>query len=154
MTRVPNSIRTALVLFAAMVCLTQTTRAQDPAKVDPQHYKVLKETSTVRILEYKDGPGHKVPRHSHPNYFVYVLNDATRLFTDNCVTPATVKLTAGEAISKPAVTHCEENTGNTDTHLLVVEFKNARTKVARSSRTRRHHGLLSGRRFHHQVAID
>ena len=88
-------------------------------------------------------PGHKVPRHSHPNYFVYVISDATRLFTDWSLTTActgegkTVTLTAGEAISKPAITHCEENTGNTDTHLLVVEFKNARRKTVRFHRNNR-----------------
>jgi beta-alanine degradation protein BauB len=154
MIRLPNPILQAFVLFAAMVRLTQTTRAQDPVKVDPEHYKLLKETNTVRILEYKDAPGHKVPKHSHPNYFVYVITDATRLFTDNCITPATVKLTAGQAISKPPVTHCEENTGTTDTHLLVVEFKNPPTKGGKSSRTRRHHAVSPPRRFNHQVTID
>jgi quercetin dioxygenase-like cupin family protein len=155
MNRFLHSLPQAFVLFAAIVCLTQTIRAQDPVKVDPEHYKVLKETPTVRILEYKDAPGHKVPKHSHPNYFVYVITDATRLFTTNCIAPgATVKLTAGEPISKPAVTHCEENTGNTDTHLLVVEFKNASKKVGSSSSTKRHHGPSPARRFHHQVTID
>ena len=149
MIRLPNPILQAFVLFGTMVCLTQTTKAQDPVKVDPEHYKLLKETNTVRILEYKDAPGHKVPKHSHPNYFVYVITDATRLFTDNCITPATVKLMAGEAISKPPVTHCEENTGNTDTHLLVVEFKNPPTKGRRSSGTRRHHGASPPRGFNH-----
>jgi quercetin dioxygenase-like cupin family protein len=154
MIRLPNSILRAFVLLAAMLCLTQTTRAQDPVKVDPEHYKLLKETNTVRILEYKDAPGHKVPRHSHPNYFVYVITDATRLFTTNCVTPTTVNLTAGEAISKPPVTHCEENTGNTDTHLLVVEFKNAPKKKGGSSGGRRHHGPTPSRGFHHPATVD
>lgn len=143
MNNLPDTILKAFVLIAAMLCLTQTIRAQDPAKVDPAHYKVLKETNSVRILEYRDTPGHKVPRHSHPNYFVYVVSDATRLFTDWSPTSActgegkTVTLTGGEAISKPAVTHCEENTGNTDTHLLVVEFKNARRKAVKFRRNNR-----------------
>ena len=138
-----HTILKAFILIAAMLCLTHTIRAQDPAKVVPDHYKVLKETNSVRILEYRDTPGHKVPRHSHPNYFVYVVSDATRLFTDWSLTAActgegkTVTLTVGEAISKPAITHCEENTGNTDTHLLVVEFKNARRKTVRFHRNNR-----------------
>jgi hypothetical protein len=118
-------------LFVLMVMLgaAQIARAQDPAKVDPTHYKVLLENNAVRILEYRDTPGHKVPKHSHPAYFVYVISDAKRLFTDwssatDCTGEGkTVMLTAGESLSKPPTTHCEENTGNTDTHLLVVEFK-------------------------------
>ena len=123
MNELSHQLLKTFVLAAAMLCLTQTARAQDPAKVDPDHYKVLKETDTVRILEYRDTPGHKVPRHSHPSYFVYVLDDATRLFTDNCITPKTVTLKAGETLNPPAVIHCEQNTGNTNTHLLIVEFK-------------------------------
>jgi len=126
----------AFAIVAAMLCLTQAARAQDPAKVDPDHYKVLKETDTVRILEYRDTPGHKVPRHSHPPYFVYVFDDATRLFTDNCITPKTVTLKAGETLSPAAVTHCEQNTGNTNTHLLIVEFKNLAKKIGRKLKHR------------------
>jgi quercetin dioxygenase-like cupin family protein len=155
MIRLPNPILQAFVLFAAMVCLTQTTRAQDPVKVDPEHYKVIEENDAVRILEFRDTPGHKVPKHSHPPYFVYVLSDAKRLFTDECVTPKTVILTKGETIdSKVGVTHCEENTGYTNTHVLIVEFKNAPNKVRRSSRARRQHGVSPPRRFNHQVTID
>ena len=141
MNRFLHRLPQAFVLFAAMLCLTQTIRAQDPVKVDPKHYKLLMENDTVRILEFKDEPGHKVPKHSHPPYFVYVMSDAKRLFTDECVTPKTVILKQGETInSKVGVTHCEENVGYTNTHVLVVEFKTAAKKVARSRKARRSHG--------------
>ncbi|HYJ87060.1 MAG TPA: hypothetical protein VEW46_13450 [Pyrinomonadaceae bacterium] len=140
MNKLLHSILQAFVLVAALLCLTQTTRAQDPVKVDPRHYKVIMENDSVRILEFKDAPDHKVPKHSHPPYFVYVLSDAKRLFTDKCVTPKTVILKAGETIdSKVGVTHCEENVGYTNTHVLVVEFKTPPKKVAISQRNRRNH---------------
>ncbi|MBC8031687.1 MAG: cytoplasmic protein [Pyrinomonadaceae bacterium] len=140
MKKLSHSILQAFVLVAALICLTQTARAQDPVKVDPRHYKVIMENDSVRILEFKDAPGHKVPKHSHPPYFVYVLSDAKRLFTDECVTPKTVILKTGETIdSKVGVTHCEENVGYTNTHVLVVEFKTAPKKMARSQRNRRNH---------------
>lgn len=140
MKKFSHSILQAFVLVAALLCLTQTTRAQDPVKVDPRHYKVIMENDSVRILEFRDAPGHKVPKHSHPPYFVYVLSDAKRLFTDECVTPKTVILKTGETIdSKVGVTHCEENVGYTNTHVLVVEFKTAPKKVARYQRNRRNH---------------
>ena len=140
MKKLSHSILQAFVLVAALIFLTQTARAQDPVKVDPRHYKVIMENDSVRILEFKDAPGHKVPKHSHPPYFVYVLSDAKRLFTDECVTPKTVILKTGETIdSKVGVTHCEENVGYTNTHVLVVEFKTVPKKMARSQRNRRNH---------------
>ena len=119
----------AFLISVAILCATHSARAQDPVKVDPGHYKVLQETPTVRILEFRDTPGHIVPKHSHPNFFVYVLSDAKRLFTDwspatQCsVGGKTVILTAGDKLSKPAVIHCEKNIGQTNTHVLIVEFK-------------------------------
>jgi beta-alanine degradation protein BauB len=140
-----HAIAPAFLVFATIISAAHTTRAQDPVKVDPDHYKVLYESRTVRILEYHDSPGHKVPKHSHPNYFVYVISNATRLFTDwtpknACSGPGnTVALRADESLIKPPITHCEENTGQTDTHLIVVEFKSRPTKARRPLRSSRRH---------------
>ena len=41
MRRLISPIVQAFVPLAAMLCLTQTTRAQDPVKVDPEHYQVI-----------------------------------------------------------------------------------------------------------------
>ena len=118
-------------VISVMFCAVQSIRAQDPVVVDPGHYKVLQENAAVRILEFHDSPGHVVPKHSHPNYFVYVFSDAKRLFTTwsaatKCSGPGnTVMLKAGQSFSKPAVTHCEQNTGQTNTHVLIVEYKGA-----------------------------
>lgn len=139
-----HTIFTILCVSVTMICLTTITQAQDPVKVDPLHYKVLYENNNVRILEYNDSPGHKVPKHSHPNFFVYVVSDSTRLFTDwvsgpNCNGASkTVELTADEHLIKPAVTHCEENTGTTNARLIVVEFKKP-TSARRSSKSHQRH---------------
>jgi beta-alanine degradation protein BauB len=141
-----NLLHVTIALFfvtAILICAAQTAAAQDPVKVDPDHYKVLYENNAVRILEYHDSPGHKVPKHSHPNYFVYVISDATRLFTNwNSVTACNgegnpVALKADESLVKPPVTHCEQNIGNSDTRLVVVEFKAKSTKAGRSRAKRR-----------------
>jgi hypothetical protein len=136
-----RAIPQTLLIIATMLCAAQFTAAQDPVKVDPQHYTVLKETNTVRILEYKDTAPHKVPRHSHPHYFVYVFSDAQRIFTD-CVHPAKpVTLTAGEVIEKPAVTHCEETAGSpgSETHILIFEMKGPTKKAGSSLKRKRQH---------------
>jgi quercetin dioxygenase-like cupin family protein len=49
-------------------------KAQDPAKVDPEHYKGLLDNEYVRILEVRQKPGDKSPIHSHPNHVVYTLS--------------------------------------------------------------------------------
>jgi len=36
-------------------------KAQDPAKVDPQHYKVLLDNEYVRIIDVRQQPGDKGP---------------------------------------------------------------------------------------------
>ena len=133
-----RTIPQTLFILAMMLCAAQFAKAQDPVKVDPQHYTVLKETPTVRVLEYKDVAPHKVPKHSHPQYFVYVFNDAQRYFTD-CVHPSTpVTLTAGEVIAKPAITQCEETAGpdGAETHVLIFELKAPPKKAGKSLKSK------------------
>jgi hypothetical protein len=133
-----RTIPQTLFIITMMLCAAQFAKAQDPVKVDPQHYTVLKETDTVRILEYKDVAPHKVPKHSHPHYFVYVFSDARRLFTD-CVHPAKpITLTAGEVLEHAAVTHCEETAGpdGEQTHVLIFELKGPLKKAGKSLKSK------------------
>jgi hypothetical protein len=53
------------VCFAASGAL-----AQDPVKVDPQHYKVIFENDQVRVLKIHYGPHEKSVMHSHPDSVV------------------------------------------------------------------------------------
>jgi hypothetical protein len=50
-------------ILAVMFCAAHVAKAQDPIVIAPEHYKVLRKTEGVRILEYRDTSGHKVPRH-------------------------------------------------------------------------------------------
>ncbi|HKP71976.1 MAG TPA: hypothetical protein VJT82_03495 [Pyrinomonadaceae bacterium] len=129
-----------LIVVLALTVAAKTTRAQDPVKVDPDHYKVLYEDQKLRVLEYKDEPGHRVPKHSHPHYVVVVISPATReFFKPDCKTldpPQPVNLTAGEITPlKPPVTHCEYNNGQTNTHLIVFEYKDPPKKSASQKKT-------------------
>jgi hypothetical protein len=103
-----------------------TAKAQDPVQVDPEHYKVLFENNYVRVLQYDDTPGHFVPKHSHPKYVVYALAPAVRqFFVGNCAIISVKPVTINPYIPivKSPVTHCERNAGNTDDHLIIIEFK-------------------------------
>ena len=56
-------------------------KAQDAAKVDSGHYKVLLDNEYVRVLDVHHQPGEKSPTHSHPNHVVYSFTDSRVKFT-------------------------------------------------------------------------
>jgi len=98
-------------------------RAQDPAKVDPQHYKVLLDNEYVRILDVRQQPGDKSPMHSHPHHAVYWLTGSTLKFTSADGKTKTVTTKPGQAVWRNAETHTVEITGKTQSHALDIEVK-------------------------------
>ncbi len=101
--------------FIPIVCLSilalAISKAQDPAKVDPAHYKVIFNNSQVRILDVRQKPGDKAPMHSHPNHVVYALTGETLKFTLPDGKTNTVTFSAGQATWRNAETHTVENVG-------------------------------------------
>jgi len=98
-------------------------RGQDPAKVDPEHYKVLLDNEYVRILEVRQQPGDKSPVHSHPHHAVYWLTGSTLKFTSADGKTKTVTTKPGQAVWRNAETHTVEITGKTPSHALDIELK-------------------------------
>ena len=98
-------------------------KAQDPAKIDPAHYKVLLNNSHVRVLDARLKPGEKTPVHSHPNHVTYALTGGTLKFTLPDGKTNTVTFKAGQATWRNAVTHTVENIGKNETHALDIELK-------------------------------
>ncbi len=98
-------------------------KAQDPAKVDPKHYKVLFNNQYVRILDVDQKPGEKAPMHSHPKHAVYSLTASTLKFTSPDGKTRTVTSKAGQVVWHNAETHMAENTGKTESHALDIELK-------------------------------
>jgi hypothetical protein len=96
---------------------------QDPAKVAPKRYKLLLENERVRVLEAWDRPGEKVGMHSHPEHLLYFLTDYRRKIVYPDGKTKVVEGRSGEIRWVPALTHAGENIGSTDTHLLLIEFK-------------------------------
>jgi quercetin dioxygenase-like cupin family protein len=97
--------------------------AQDPAKVDPAHYKVIFDNPQVRILDVRLKPGEKTPMHSHPNLIAYSLTGGTMKSTlpDGKTTTVTTK--AGQVVWHDAQTHSSENVGKVEIHALGIELK-------------------------------
>jgi len=98
-------------------------KAQDPAKVDPKHYKVIFNNPQVRILDVRLKPGEKTPMHSHPNLVVYSLTGGTIKSTTADGKTTTVTTKAGQAGWRNAQTHISENVGKTEIHALGIELK-------------------------------
>jgi len=98
-------------------------KAQDAAKVDSEHYKVLLDNEFVRVLDVHHKPGEKSPTHSHPNHVVYSFTDSIVKFTspDGKTDIRTVK--AGQATWHTAETHSVENVGKAEEHALDIELK-------------------------------
>ena len=56
-----------ILSLATVVCLAALgALAQDAAKVDAKHYKVVFEDAAVRVMRVHYGPHEKSPMHSHP----------------------------------------------------------------------------------------
>ena len=111
----------------AVVCLaTVTALAQDAAKVDAKHYKVVFEDSMVRVLRVHYGPHEKSPMHSHPNAAAVFLTDMQSKFTLPGGKTEMMTAKAGDTKANPAVTHAPENMSDKPMDLVLVEIKPAK----------------------------
>jgi quercetin dioxygenase-like cupin family protein len=108
--------------------------AQDPVKVDPNHYKVEFENSEVRVLRIKYGPHEKSVMHWHPRGVVIALTDVNGKFTFPNGSTMENNFKAGEVKEAPAGAHLPENTGDQAFELILIEMK---TKPAKKSGSRK-----------------
>jgi len=116
----------ASILF--VVSLSSIAMAQDPIKVDANHYKVEFENAQVRVLRIKVGAGEKSIMHRHPNAVAIFLTDLNGKFSFPNGTSQDVNSKAGEARWTPPITHLSENVGTQPMELILVELKGRPTK--------------------------
>lgn len=96
----------------------------DPAVTNPDQYKVIFENDKVRVLEYSDQPGDMTTPHEHPDSVMYTLSSFRRRLVSGDV-QREVELGAGTVGWLPAQQHHGENIGETPTHVIFVELKEA-----------------------------
>ena len=118
------------LLFGALVSLTVVgvATAQDAAKVDAKHYKVVEDNADMRILHVHYGAHEKSIMHSHPAGAVVYLTSGKMTFHMPDGKSEDVTGTAGEARYTPAVTHQPENTGDQAFDAVVIELKHPQKK--------------------------
>jgi quercetin dioxygenase-like cupin family protein len=97
--------------------------APDPLTTDPDKYALVFENQHVRVLRYHDTPGAKTSPHHHRRFVLVVQTPFRRKlrFADGTVKERDFQ--AGEVVWMPAQTHSGENTGTTDTNVLLIEVK-------------------------------
>src|SRR5215510_12723460 len=124
-------MRLALLLIVFGLAFGVPVFAQDPVKVDPKHYKVEFENSSVRVLRIKYGPHEKSVMHRHPNSVAIFQTDGRVKFTYPGGKTEERDLKAGQTIWTPATRHLPENLTDTDFEVILVEMKARRKPAAK-----------------------
>lgn len=105
------------------IILPLAVQATDPVQSDGDKYKTVFENDCVRVLDYQDVPGDMTNQHQHPAFVLYALSDFSRSITlpDGKVLQRQFK--AGDVMWSKAQIHIGTNTGETPTHVILVEMK-------------------------------
>jgi quercetin dioxygenase-like cupin family protein len=112
------------MLFLILIALAAPTAlAQDPVKVDANHYKVMIENDQVRVLRIHYNPKEKSVMHEHPAAVVVFLGNSKTRFTlaDGSATTDSGK--TGQLRFTDAGKHLPENIGATPVEAILVELK-------------------------------
>lgn len=112
-----------LVAVLFVLSLSTVALAQDPVKVDANHYKVEFENDQVRVLRIKVGPKEKSVMHQHPNAVAIFMTDVNGKFTFPDGKSEAVTSKAGEIRWTPGITHLPENAGDQPFEVILVELK-------------------------------
>ncbi len=113
----------ALSVASLVVLWSAGALAQDPVKVAPDHYKVVLDNDTVRVLKVDYPAGSKAAMHSHPDAIAIPLTDSKGRFTTPDGKSEDRSMTAGEPLYTPADKHSPMNAGAAPMQVLLVEFK-------------------------------
>jgi quercetin dioxygenase-like cupin family protein len=124
-------MRRVLFLSLFILAVAVPVLAQDPVKVDSQHYKVEFENSSVRVLRIKYGPHEKSVMHYHPNAVAIPQTNGRVKFTLPGGKTEERELVAGQAMWTPAGRHNPENMSDGDMEVILVEMKTPRRPKAK-----------------------
>src|SRR3954451_4092808 len=104
----------------------------DPVETNPDHYKVVFENERVRVLEFTDRPGDRTTPHEHPDSVMLPLSSSRRRLYGTGGAEQDVDITSGKPGWLAAQQHAGHNIGDTETHVIFVELKEAASPAAGS----------------------
>jgi hypothetical protein len=126
----------ALSVIPLVLLWSGSAFAQDPVKVDAQHYKVVLENTSVRVLKIDYTPGSKSVMHQHPDAIAIPLADSKVRFHMADGKPQENSMAKETALYTPAGTHNPENIGTGPVDVVLVEFKGTKPGTATLPPTR------------------
>ena len=97
--------------------------AQDAAKVDAAHYKVMSENAQVRILHVHYGPHEKSVMHTHPDSVVVSLSGGKTMFHLPGGKTQVVEMKPGDSMFTPHTVHLPENVSDKPMDAVLIELK-------------------------------
>jgi quercetin dioxygenase-like cupin family protein len=116
-------ISMAFVGSALLACSVPVLFAQDAAKVDPTHYKVVSQNAQVRVLKVHYGPHEKSVMHSHPDGVVVFLTAGKTKFTYPDGKTEIREMKPGDSMYTPHTVHLPENLSDHPMDAVVIELK-------------------------------
>ena len=116
-------VRSVLSGLALVVGSVTVLAAQDAAKIDSAHYKVLSENAQVRILHVHYGPHQKSTMHSHPDSVVVSLSGGKTMFHLPDGKTQVVEMKPGDAMFTPHTVHLPENVSDKPMDAVLIELK-------------------------------
>ena len=125
-----NEKQQILSVFSALILWSQAAAAQDPVKVAPEHYTVIAENASVRVLKITYAPGTKAAMHHHPDTIVVPLTSSKVRFGLPDGTSQESDLAVGSAMYAPAGDHSPANIGKGPVDAILIEFKGAKPGTA------------------------
>jgi hypothetical protein len=127
-----NSTRRTLLVagLAGLSAQLEPTvvQAQDATKAMPRAFRVALENDQVRVLEFTGRPGMGVcgdGLHSHPAHLTVILEAFKMSATRADATTVKVERKRGDVFWAEAETHRVENTGATNSRVMIIELKNS-----------------------------
>jgi beta-alanine degradation protein BauB len=113
----------AVALAAVTSQRELSQRVKDPVKVSPGNYKIVLQSTRMRLLVATWEPGESDELHGHPPIVVYALTDVDGLSTGETGKQKPVKLRAGASFfQNPEKAHSFKNVGSQSASMLLLEL--------------------------------
>ena len=126
MTSEDRKTRREVLALLATLGFSIESSAQDAVTSAPRSFRAVLENDSVRVLEYKSGPGLGVcgqGMHYHPDRVTVLLTGAKAKITNTDGKTVVREFPAGHVFFGSAENHSTENIGGSGTRIYIIELK-------------------------------